>query len=317
MVTCSRGFYLGCLVLWTHLNERIGMPANDRSVWCQHWYSHFIALLPVPCECPKPPQALEQHCRGCGELNELSCAAALPSPAAQPMVTDFYPSRPHPLRWPVYSFSYLVIFWGTAQIISSYHYFTFLGIASWRILKDLLRELTRITVLSLHRRNRFLLFPLWTLFPDITPGEAESVLLRSLCPCTRGNAWLWTIIAQVSLFLWAKIFPEWRRETRMIDGLEPSLISSLADSLVMYAPGWCADRWQLIDSPGLGYREDETCLEHLTRCLCGAPEHCRLNPLWMQARYARLGRWLSVPELKAEVFFPSMTDREQTSLHFW
>lgn len=69
---------------------------------------------------------------------------------------------------------------------------------------------------------------------------------------------------------------------------------------------WCTQPWQLIDSPGLGYREDETCLEHLTRCLCGAPEHCRLNPLWMQARYARLGR-----------FFPSMTDREQNSLHFW
>lgn len=112
-----------------------------------------------------------------------------------------------------------------------------------------------------------------------------------------------------------KYFPSGGRETRMIDGLEPSLISSLADSLVMYAPGWCADSWQLIDSPGLGYREDETCLEHLTRCLCGAPEHCRLNPLWMQARYARLGRWLSAPSSKLR-FFPSMTDREQNSLHF-
>lgn len=194
VVTCSSGFYLGCLVLWTHLNERIGMPANGRSVWCQHWNSHFIALLPVPCECPKPPQALEQHCRSCGELNELSHAATLPS-AAWSMVTDFYPSRHRPLSWPVYSFSYLFIFWGRAQIISSYHYFTFLDIANWRILRGPLRELTRIAVLSLHQRNRFLLLLLCTLFPGIMPGEAESVLLKSLCPCTGGNAWLWTIIA--------------------------------------------------------------------------------------------------------------------------
>lgn len=234
----------------------------------------------------------------------------LPS-AAWSMVTNFYPSRHCPLSWPVYSFSYLFIFWGRAQIISSYHYFTFLDIANWRILRGPLKELTRIAVLSLHQWNRFLLFPLCTLFPGIMPGEAESVLLKSLCPCTGGNAWLWTIIAQVSLFLWAKIFPEWRRETRMIDGLEPSLISRLADSLVMYAPGWCAERWQLIDSPGLGYREDETCLEHLTCCLCGAPEHRRLSLLWMQAWYARLGRWLSVPELKAEVFF-SFDDCQRT-----
>lgn len=189
------------------------MPANGRSVWCQ-WYSHFIALLPVRCECPKPPQALEQHCRGCGELNELSCEATLPPSAAQSMVTDFYPSRHHPRSWPVYSFSYLFIFWGRAQTISSYHYFTFLDIASWRILKGLLRELTRIAMLSLHQWNRFLLSPLWTLFPDITPGEAESVLLRSLCPCTGENAWLWAIVAQFSLFLWAKIFPEWRKRNK-------------------------------------------------------------------------------------------------------
>lgn len=130
------------------------------------------------------------------------------------MVTDFYPSRHHPRSWPVYSFSYLFIFWGRAQTISSYHYFTFLDIASWRILKGLLRELTRIAMLSLHQWNRFLLSPLWTLFPDITPGEAESVLLRSLCPCTGGNAWLWAIVAQFSLFLWAKIFPEWRKRNK-------------------------------------------------------------------------------------------------------
>lgn len=153
MVTCSRGFYLGCLVLWTHLNGRIGMPANGRSVWCQYWYSHFIALLPVPCECPKPPQALEQYCRSCGELNKLSCEATLPSPAAQSMVTDFYSSRHYPLSWPVYSFSYLFIFWGRAQIIPSYHYFTFLDIATWRILKGQLGELTRTAVLSLHHET--------------------------------------------------------------------------------------------------------------------------------------------------------------------
>lgn len=107
--------------------------------------------------------------------------------------------------------------------------------------------------------------------PCIFSGEAGSAPGWSGCPCTGGNIWLWGIVVQVSLFLWTKIFPEWRRETKMIDRLVQGLISSLADSLVMCARSWCVDEWQLIDSPGLGDREDETCLEKLTCCLCGTP----------------------------------------------
>lgn len=59
------------------------------------------------------------------------------------------------------------------------------------------------------------------------------------------------------------MFPKLRRETKMIDSLEPSLISCFADSLVMCAHCRCVGEWQLIDSPGLGDREEEACLEGL------------------------------------------------------
>lgn len=138
----------------------------DSFVW-EHWYASQWSkcLMPVvfplqstaacPLWVPQATTGPRAAFRGCGELNELGWAVTLPS-AAQSMVTDFYPSRHHPRSWPVYSFSYLFIFWGRAQTISSYHYFTFLDIASWRILKGLLRELTRIAMLSRHQWNRLL-----------------------------------------------------------------------------------------------------------------------------------------------------------------
>lgn len=181
----------------------------------------------------------------------------------------------------------------------------FLGLASRELWKGLLGELelTRITVLKPVPTKQILTVPSVDLISRHHPGWGRIGASEKSCSCTGGNSWLWTITAQVSLFLWAKIFPEWRRETKMIDRLEPSLISSLADSLVMCAPGWCAVEWQLIDSPGLGYREDETCLEHLTCCWCGTLKPSHLNPFWMQAPCARLGRCLAVLVLKAEDFF--------------
>lgn len=91
--------------------------------------------------------------------------------------------------------------------------------------------------------------------PPPTPtsfgGEAQAVTVRSFIPCAGVNSSPGAFVAQGSLFLWAKIFPKWKRETKMIDRLEPSLISCFADSLVMCTRCWCAGGWQLIDSPGL------------------------------------------------------------------
>jgi hypothetical protein len=59
------------------------MPDND--LWeyvVPHWYFNFIEVLLVPCECPKPAQALEQHCRRGRIGNVLISPAVLPSPAA-------------------------------------------------------------------------------------------------------------------------------------------------------------------------------------------------------------------------------------------
>lgn len=106
-------------------------------------------------------------------------------------------------------------------------------------------------------------------------NEPWSILCKIFYPFPGMHAWLWVVVVQVSLFLEAKIFPEWRRETRMIDSPEPSLISCLAGSLVMCIHCWCAGEWQLIDSTALGDREDEACLERLTRAVYAV--------LWTQA----------------------------------
>lgn len=80
------------------------------------------------------------------------------------------------------------------------------------------------------------------------------------------------IVVQVSLFLWAKIFPEQRRETKMIDSLEPRLISCFADSPVMCTTllmwGQVTGDWQ----PRTG-RQGSGSMPRTpdTHCLCRAP----------------------------------------------
>lgn len=97
------------------------------------------------------------------------------------MVTDFYPRSHHPLSWLVYAFSHLFIFWGRAQITSSYHDFMLPGFAGWRTHKGLLRELTRITVLKPAPTKQMLALLSVCPVPRHSPplGETDSVLVSS------------------------------------------------------------------------------------------------------------------------------------------
>lgn len=103
------------------------------------------------CECPKPARALQQQCRRYREINNQISPGILPSPAAQPVVANFYPSsQRHPSYLVFFFFHSVICLFSEAEITSSYHYFMFQGFASRRLWKGLFGELelTRIAALK-------------------------------------------------------------------------------------------------------------------------------------------------------------------------